>query len=47
MRAGRTTWFKIEDVTQYEERLKNHWLGQIKSLQRRLKRIEKPLLLTA
>lgn len=47
MQSGRTTWFRIEDVTLYEQRLKNHWLGEIKKLQRRLKRIAQPLPLVA
>ena len=47
MQSGRTTWFRIEDVTLYEQRLKNHWLGEIKKLQRRLKRIAQPLPLMA
>jgi hypothetical protein len=47
MQSGRSMWFRIEDVTLYEQRLKNHWLGEIKKLKRRLERIATPLPMTA
>ncbi len=44
IKGGNTSWFPVEEVMRYEERLRLDWQGQIKMLLRRLKRLELPLM---